>query len=113
MWVLYTAVRQRRVRNVINDSEIRGKDEPFATPPSEITLHLAYGEAAVMLIESLMLVLIERGVLTTQELLDAVEGAIDTKRQLAADGVHPEVSAIAAGVLNTMANSLAAAKPRL
>ena len=80
--------------------------------PSEITLHLAYGEAAVILLESLMLVLIERGVLKTPELLEAVEGAIDTKRQLAADRVHPEISAVAAGVLSTMANSLAAARSR-
>jgi hypothetical protein len=75
---------------------------------SETTKHLAYAEAAVMLVESLMLVLIEKGVLTTQQIIAAVEGAIETKRQMADDGEHARISTVAAGVLSTMANSLAA-----
>jgi hypothetical protein len=87
--------------------------EDLATPngdprPSDTTRHLAYAEAAVMLIECLMLVLIEQRVLTTQQLVDVVENAIATKRQMVQEGEHPGISAVAAGLLSTMANSLAA-----
>jgi hypothetical protein len=81
--------------------------EPLAAG-FETARHLAYAEAAVMLIESLMLVLIEQRVLTTQQMVAAVESAIATKRQMVQDGEHPNVSAIAAGVLSRMANSVAA-----
>jgi hypothetical protein len=74
----------------------------------ETIKHLAYGEAAVMLIECLMLVLIEQRVLTTQQMVAAVESAIETKRQMVGEGEHPNISAVAAGLLSTMANSLAA-----
>jgi hypothetical protein len=75
---------------------------------SDTTRHLAYGEAAVMLIECLMLVLIEQRVLTTQQMVAVVENAIATKRQMVQEGEHPDISAVAAGLLSTMANSLAA-----
>jgi hypothetical protein len=76
--------------------------------PSQTTRHLAYGEAAVMLIECLMLILIEQRVLTTQQMIAAIESAIATKRQMVQDGEHPNISAVAAGVLSSMANSVAA-----
>jgi hypothetical protein len=76
--------------------------------PAETTKHLAYGEAAVMLLECLMLVLIEQHVLTAQQMVEAVESAIATKRQMVHEGEHPNVSAIAAGLLSTVANGLAA-----
>jgi hypothetical protein len=80
--------------------------------PSETTRHLAYGEAAVMLIECLMLVLIEQRVLTTQQMVAVVENAIATKRKMVQEGEHPDISAVAAGFLSTMANSLAAGGTR-
>ena len=76
--------------------------------PSQTTRHLAYGEAAVMLVECLMLILVEQRVLTTQQMIAAIESAIATKRQMVQDGEHPNISAVAAGVLSTIANSLAA-----
>jgi hypothetical protein len=76
--------------------------------PSQTTRHLADGEAAVMLIESLMLILIEQHVLTPQQMIAAIESAIATKQQMVRDGEHPNISAAAAGVLSTMANSVAA-----
>ena len=78
--------------------------------PSQIAKHLAYGEAALMLIECLMLSLVEQRVLTTQELVEAVENAIATKHQMVADREHPEIASVAAGILSTLANSLAAGK---
>jgi hypothetical protein len=81
-----------------------GSDELRGTPaPSEIGKHLAYGEAALMLIESLMLSLVEQRVLSTQALIEAVENAIATKNQMVADREHPEIASIAAGILNTIA----------
>jgi hypothetical protein len=79
--------------------------------PAQITKHLAYGEAAVMWLECLMLVLIEQRVLTHQQMVDAVESAIATKRQMVHEGEQPTVSAAAAGLLSTLANSLAAGGP--
>jgi hypothetical protein len=76
--------------------------------PSQTTRHLAYGEAAVMLIECLMLILIEHRVLTTQQMIAEIESAIATQRQMVQDGEHPNISTVAAGVLSTIANSLAA-----
>jgi hypothetical protein len=55
-----------------------------------------------------MLILVEQRVLTTQQMIAAIESAIATKRQMVQDGEHPNVSAVAAGVLSTIANSLAA-----
>ena len=93
-------------------TDSRTDRDPIAGEPlpagAETARHLAYAEAAVMLIESLMLVLIEQRVLTTQQMVAAVESAIATKRQMVQDGEHPNVSAIAAGVLSRMANSVAA-----
>ena len=78
--------------------------------PSEETKHLAYGEAAWTLMECLMLVLVEQRILATHELVDAIEDAIATKKQMVADHEHPEIASVAAGVLSTLANSLAAAR---
>jgi hypothetical protein len=63
-----------------------------------------------MLIECLMLTLVENRVLTTAQLIGAVETAIATKRQMVDEGEHPEIAAVAVGVLSTLANSLAAVK---
>jgi hypothetical protein len=83
-----------------------------ATPePSEVTLHLAYAEASVLIIESLARMLIERNVLSVEDVIDTFETAIETKHTLAAEGVHPEISSLAAGILSTIANSLAASRP--
>lgn len=73
--------------------------------------HAAAGQAALMLVECLMLVLIERGTIPAMELIEAVETVIDTKRNLAEEGREPEVANRAVAMLATFANSLAAAEP--
>jgi hypothetical protein len=78
--------------------------------PSELAERLASGEAALMLIECLMLSLVEQRVLTTQEVVEAVENAIATKHQTVADREQPEIASVAAGILSTLANSLAAGR---
>jgi hypothetical protein len=77
-------------------------------PPSETTKHLAYAEAALMLMEGLLQLLVSRQVLTADEIVRTVETVIATKQQMTIDGEHPEISLIAAGVLSTLANSVAA-----
>ncbi len=81
--------------------------EPFEV--EETRLHLAYAEASVMLLECLMLVLVERKLVPLDSLVDAVETAIETKQSQVKDGAHPEIAAVAAGVLSKIGNSLAAA----
>jgi hypothetical protein len=87
-----------------------GRHHDGHSAPSEEMKRLAHGDAALMLIECLMVTLIEQRILTTQEIVDAVEAAIATKRQMVADQDHPEIALVAAGLLSTLANSLAAAK---
>jgi len=79
---------------------------------SELTLHLAYAEASAMLIEALLHLLIDRNVLTVEAVIETVEATLETKRLLAKEGTHPEISAVAAGLLNGIANSVAAGHAR-
>lgn len=78
------------------------------TKPSAVTLHLAYAEASIMLIEGIVQLLIDRRVVRLEEVVETIETTIQTKRLLAEEGAHPEISRIAAGVLTTLANSVAA-----
>jgi hypothetical protein len=78
--------------------------------PSQEVIHLADGEAAIMLIECLMLTLVEQGVLSRQQVIGAVEEALRTKRQMVAEREHPRIAAVAVGVLTRLSNSLAASK---
>lgn len=81
-----------------------------AEDPSSVVLdHQAAAEAAIMLIESVLLVLLETGILHRDRLVETVETVIEAKRELVADGIHPEISARAAGMLSVIANSVAAA----
>src|ERR1700712_5669181 len=80
--------------------------------PSEHLMHLAYGEAAIMLIECLMLTLAEQGVLTDQQIIGTVEVALSTKRQMVGELGHARIASVAVGVLTNLTNSLAASKAR-
>jgi len=80
-------------------------------PPSSdatVTMHLAYAEASILLIESLILVLHERGQLALTDVMDAIDTVIDTKRQQVDNDEHAHVSTVAIGVLHRISNSLAA-----
>jgi hypothetical protein len=61
-----------------------------------------------MLMEGLLQLLVARRVLTAEDIVSTVETVIATKQQMLIDGEHPEISLVAAGVLSTLANSLAA-----
>jgi hypothetical protein len=73
------------------------------------TRHLAEGEAALVLMESLLLMLVEKGVLDRDEVVQSVESLVEMKRQMAAEEGGPPLSRIAAGILIGVANSLNAA----
>lgn len=73
--------------------------------------HMAEGEAALMLVESLVLALVEQDVLTREQVSEAIETVIETKRGKGGDTEHPRISAAAIGMLNMLSNSVSAARP--
>jgi hypothetical protein len=79
---------------------------------SNDTLHLAYAEVSIMLMESLMHILLARRVVTLEELQSAVESAIETKEAFVQSNLHPHISTLAAGVLRRLGNSVQATAPR-
>jgi hypothetical protein len=89
-------------------------DDPAAaiTPPDPVELrrHLAYAEASVLLIECLMQLLVQNSLLSRAALVDGIEAAMDTKRELIAANAHPQISTVAHGILAQIANSLAASR---
>jgi hypothetical protein len=76
--------------------------------PSVETVHLAYAEASIVLLETLMQLLIDRKLVAMDDVIQSLETAIETKRVLAHEGDHAEISNVAAGVLSSIANSIAA-----
>jgi hypothetical protein len=83
--------------------------EPDKSPsPGELAMHLAYAEACIVLTECLMLVLVEKQLVSRNELLDAVENAMETKKAMADAHWHQNIAPVAAGVLAQIANSLRA-----
>jgi hypothetical protein len=79
-------------------------------PPTDEVTHLAYAEAVVMLMECLLLKLVERKVLSLEEIIETIETTIDSKRHLVQANLHPEIATVAAGVLARIANSVAASR---
>ena len=67
----------------------------------------AEGQAALMIAESILMALMEHNVLTKMQLIEAIDTAIFTKRQMAEDGQDPEVARIAAGLLAALQTSIA------
>lgn len=70
---------------------------------------LAVGQAALMLIESLMLSLVEQGVMRTEALVEAVEATIATKRAKRGTSEPAKVLEESLAILATVANTLSAA----
>jgi len=89
-----------------NISEPTGSTQG-AGPSATDTLHLAYAEASIMLLESVLTTLMRRNVLSRTDVEEAFEVAIETKTVFATENIHREISIIAAGVLKRMGNSVA------
>ena len=79
-----------------------------AAKPSEMSLHLAYAEACVVLVECLMHVMVEKKLIAKEDLVAAVENAMNAKKAMADANWHRNIAPVAAGVLAQIANSLRA-----
>lgn len=71
---------------------------------------LAHGQAALTLMESVLLVLIEGGIVKKEQMIEAIETVISSKRALTDEEENHNVSAAAIGLLSGIANSLRAAR---
>ena len=67
----------------------------------------AEGQAAMLIGESILMALLEHGILTKSQLVDAIDTAILAKRQMADDGQDVEVSRTSAGLLTALQTSIA------
>lgn len=79
--------------------------------PEHLVTH-ATAQAALMLVESLALALIENGILDREEVVDAFENVVETKRRLGAESEDTAVAAKAVGLVNIIVNSLRLAGDR-
>lgn len=77
--------------------------------PAEQERHMAEGEAALMLVESLAIALVEQDLLSREQMADVIETVIETKRRSGGDTEHAAISDAALGILSTLANSVSAA----
>jgi hypothetical protein len=69
---------------------------------------LAEGQAALFLLEALLFRLIERKLLTREDVVELIENALSAKQRLAEDGIDPELARIAAGLLSALTASFSA-----
>ena len=74
-------------------------------------VHLAYAEASIMLLESLLLLLIDRRVVSLEAIVEAVDATIETKLGFVRENNHPDISRVAAGILVGITNSVTASRP--
>lgn len=77
-------------------------------PPKQVE---AKAQAALMLVESLALSLVEQGVLTSEQVVELIENVIETKRRMGEESEDPEVAHASAGMLSVIANSVRVAHP--
>lgn len=68
-----------------------------------------HGQAALMLCESLMLLLIEKGVIDKVETADLIEGVIEVKQEIAGVSESVVVSLASITLLRAVARSISAA----
>jgi hypothetical protein len=68
-----------------------------------------HGQAALMLCEGLILLLIERGLINKIEAIDVVEGVIEVKREIAETSGSVVVSVTSINVLKNVLASISAA----
>jgi hypothetical protein len=76
----------------------------------DLAMQLAHGQAALLLVECLMLALIEQKIVTADEMVGAVETVLATKLQMVRDDEHPQIAQLAVGLLSRIGNSLMAAQ---
>ena len=67
-----------------------------------------HGQAALMLCESLMILLVEQGVIRKAQVVQAIEGVVEVKQEVAGVSESVVVSAASIGLLRAVAQSLSA-----
>jgi len=70
----------------------------------------AQGQAALMLLDSLTMVLVEQKLVHVERIVEAIELTITTKRGMLDSGEDAETVNAAIGMLSAMANSISAAQ---
>jgi hypothetical protein len=68
-----------------------------------------HGQAALMLMESLLLLLVEEGVLLKEQMIDNIDGVIEVKQEIAGTSESVVVSLASIGLLRAVSASLSAA----
>lgn len=68
-----------------------------------------HGQAALMLCESLALLLIERGTITREEAVDVIDALVELKQEMASTTESPVVSVASILLLQSVARSISAA----
>jgi hypothetical protein len=67
-----------------------------------------HGQAALMLVESLLLLLVEGGVLRKEQVVEAIDGVVELKQEMAATSESVVVSIASIGLLRAVSGSLSA-----
>ena len=67
-----------------------------------------HGQAALMLIESLLLLLVEQQILSKEQVLEAIDGVVDVKQEIAGTSESVVVSVVSIGLLRAVAGSILA-----
>jgi hypothetical protein len=70
-----------------------------------------HGQAALMLVESLLLLLVEQGILQKEQVIEAIEGVVEIKQEIAGRSESVVVSMVSIGLLRAVALSVSAASP--
>ena len=69
-----------------------------------------HGQAALMLCESLMLLLVEEGIIHKSQAAEAIDDVIDVKREIAGETESVVVSVTSIALLKIVAQSISAAR---
>jgi hypothetical protein len=68
-----------------------------------------HGQAALLLVESLLLLLVERGVVQKEQVVEAIAGLVEVNQEIAGTSESVVVSMVSIGLLRALAGSLSAA----
>lgn len=68
-----------------------------------------HGQAALMLCETLTLLLVEKGILLKSQVAEAIDGIVEVKEEIAGVSESVVVSIVSIGLLQSVAQSVAAA----
>jgi hypothetical protein len=94
------------VEQTFNDNEIARADEPRRDPD-------AHGQAAMLLVESLIHGLIARSLISTEDAVEIVDVAADVKEEVASDlGDSPATMRKSLTILKAIRGSLSSDLPR-